>query len=383
VNNRHIYDTYYDNGIEMRKNKIFHPQTHFLIGCVSLTHHISIQYKRSIYIIGEDHNAIYNINCNKNKNQKSQYVSDWLNTIIVDTSNNVDIFIETPHAGPSFQSTKFDEMKDIDVDFKNQILLIYEKFKNYLLSHKNINNRENIKFHYVDIRDYPDKNMEKFSIYYSEQISALSFGKKFLEYNDIDNIKDLVDYIRPILLYFTRVDCNQLDISSKAQKQVDKIGNSHLRNIINNYFETERSSYAINETEINSLLDEWLLWDENNVSEVPIYKIWTAEWQLQFGEDNNIKHILKNIERISNNILKLGALFMDKYLLGRLFNDNISSNIIIYAEDFHCETYRNVLNILGFKLNYKSHAKINEYEEVECLDITKLKYPLLEAEFRK
>lgn len=66
---------------------------------------------------------------------------------------------------------------------------------------------------------------------------------------------------------------------------------------------------------------------------------------------------------------------MDKYLLGRLFRDDIGTDIIIYAGEAHCETYRHMLDILDFHVDFFSNVE-SRNNEVDCVDISEIPSPM-------
>lgn len=105
---------------------------------------------------------------------------------------------------------------------------------------------------------------------------------------------------------------------------------------------------------------------------------------------NRLKQCILNMDKLpideyKNNLhLCIGGIFMDIYLMGKLFNkiENTNSrhvpdcihNAIIYTSTYHAEVYSNLLKRCDFKVEYSTESPGGMFDNF--VDIFHLQYPL-------
>ena len=96
--------------------------------------------------------------------------------------------------------------------------------------------------------------------------------------------------------------------------------------------------------------------------------------------NNNINSVSSFLEKYANELLPLSALFMDTYVLIRIFLQNDSSQIIVYTGSAHTAQYsRFIEDYLGIQPNLHFPLVPNNL----CLEITNLSDYLPANEYRK
>lgn len=301
-----------------------------LVGPISVSQHFSSKYNKTIYIFGDRHVIIENC---FNNNLKTIYIDEFIeNTINENKDKIIDVFLESPIPNKQGIREKFAE---------SYIEVIRRRFTNCF--DKGRCKLKNGRFHYADPRhDGYAGSLTKFgwdiSDFLDDQLSdrEIKLLKRNASKYERENIKDIM----------------LKTINPKTEKQLRNIHYEEVKNIILEYREKEKEDIIKN-------MDMYIF---ENVS-------------------NKIEKGIKDpkIYKIPSRITDIMRVEMDIYLMSRIFrrfgNEPESKNIIIYAGDTHCMSYRRLLDKLGFiQKGYIGRTAAGS-KGVQCLDISLFKLP--------
>lgn len=364
----------------------------YIHGPVSLTQHYSKVYDKHIYIFGDIHvNQLKP--CSPNT---SMHIIDFILNYIrwnYDTNNQItDIFLETgkfsrdcPKGGviscdmPQYQPCPIAEVIDF---FRN--FLRYDKSK--------IENQFDIKdkcrFHYADIRHSSTDDDVRFifpSFGFISELKqvindlAVSFQgccQSDSEVKDaIDGTKQINEFLSEILIELNREINNEYE-TTILQTGLDK-ELSKLSNIYPNMSEELRYMTNKKHSTIISIIQK-IEQLTNNLDELVTKNIIACSQDYECLS-TVIKKYINYIVEIIVQLTELESyyiqLFMDEYLLARIFKNPEFKDIIIYVGNNHAERYRNFLKGLQFNIgkeaynvNYDS-SDIAIMTNIQCIDV--------------
>jgi len=389
------------------------PIADFIGGPATLTMHWSKQYKKLIYIFGEQHSE--NTDCknfySKKDQDKVMLIEDYLEQLFKNTDAFIDFYFET-------ERTYQDSYGDI------RLSVMAKRFKDCFYNPNTEENENKCKLsrmHYFDIRressDIKPNSMSyvSYSMYmmYREFLKLLE-QKLYLEQNIY--VKQLIklqllagfleeyDYdtkIKPILEEFSNVDfydeedddIKYMEYDEFWDKQmkeqiflIKKVDRSTIHNIIKSFIKKElrnpdkyfRKGFP-NSDKISQKIDlkKLVKTVREFLAILDKYSAGTTnKYDFESITEDDGK-ILLNLE-FSSVLLAINALITtDYYLLGRIFKifdlnsenkdkrritdePNEPHNIIIYAGDAHSEIVRKFLKELEFRdishVNTKSYV---------------------------
>lgn len=251
-------------------------------------------------------------------------------------------------------------------------------------SNQDSNKKQNIRLHYIDIRDYA------FMYEFYKQINSIfsllkSSGLENIEsiINKLENmrltlnfINDLVNKIRENNLVIDeskiKVDFVNIKIDSSDNKKYSffdilntgfyqllctillKYNNKINKENINKYFDI---NYLENSINLIKFLEEFIkklnkiskrIDNENNKQEINIDDIFLTDKLKdkrvyyginKFEYESDYNYIFGSIEKIEVIIAKLGCVFMDCFFLRRLIEKNYISKSIVYTGAYHSAVY--------------------------------------------
>jgi hypothetical protein len=331
--NNHLYD---------RK-----PMYDFITSPITLSRHIGAKYKMTIYIIGEQH--LITEPCDVNN---SISIGDYLAELFEYTDVFIDFYLEV-HSKSRFKYS--DQYNGIDG--------IYNRFFGCFNRDINWTPRcHNIRAHYVDMR------LEKNHI-----ISSIIFTDYYLEKLDLLNeIMSSREYFENSVLDILKIP----QIKKELQRSFLEI---EIKDWFHNIVEPFYSDYDKVKSDldlVNELIKNPFL--EDYIKQSP-----TINDFLQNPDPNPLlEQIFNLIIKLDTFFVILSAVIMDIYTLSRIFKQfntdgtlpDRPHNIIIYAGDAHCKSYRNFLNYLTIFQSTES-----DYISKNCISTKKIGQPFFES----
>lgn len=348
-------------------NTIF--EVNKLTNVISLTYHTLMDNnnEKKIYVFGENHYP--NNNCSI-VSKNSRAVFDFIKMNIENIPKFMDLFIETTYLD---KGGKYYNKNDNNIT----TLINFETEYHNCLYSNNLKNCQipNVRIHNTDIRrSYQikrpfipyildivyriekavrDKNIEMYK-------NQLKLYKELIENKENEHnvnnykLKSSSNNIDQLILLF-----QSFYPYLKILKQQQTLS-QNVKDVLNNYMKEEFASINLKYLDFTFI--------DKIISKLPkdILPI--------FGQNTMLSEI-------TSSNLKFESVFMDIYLMARVFrkfeqknyqNSNQPENIIIYVGDVHAKNYRKILNRLKFKLEFKSFSKKDEF----CIDIKNLKQPL-------
>jgi hypothetical protein len=331
----------------------------FVSGLIGLTVQYHPTWNKRVYILGERHDKIGV--CEGDKSVVDAYF--FFFGLLQSTDKLIDVFLEEEYSPGSNFSEQLNKKQNTLEKYPNYLLevryrlaeidCVTEKYGTGCARY-----RDHVRFHLTDIRDAKlpmieyidciywlgvliiDSSLGKLSTkdrhrvpYYINRLNALGSEHK---YNNIEKIKaGLTDIYK----------------GTKIEKQLSKIPIKYqsVKDYLNAKLESSHDELA-EVLKYSSILPKIT----ESLSEHRIKFL--DEWQI-----------------ISDSMIKL----MDLYLVSRMFRTfrNVPSqlseeprNIIVYAGDEHCATYREILSAMGFTTEFT--AKQTSLEA--CLNIEDL-----------
>jgi hypothetical protein len=342
------------------------PHINILSDLISLSYHVNLNNTIKIYIFGEYH---YPTNSCNIQNKNKMNVFDFIKMNVFNTPKFIDLFLETAYIDKFSTYDRYKSPGGTLLKFESEYRKCLDPIKKCEISNLRAHNTDirltktkklafipfihDLMFHiHKEIIDYQKSatNLDKYKYY-------LNLYKKTLLRED--NLQEIFDYTNatsyPLLISL------YIKIYNRMGKQLSKV-DENVRKVLEQYMKDELNKlnfYYLNFNNIfkfmETLPDNRVLTDKKQIKELNSYTV--------------------------NNLL-LETIFMDMYLMARVFrtfdnknkyeNSNSPQNIIIYVGNKHAENYRKILNKLDFKRIFKTDAKYGEF----CIDISKLEQPL-------
>jgi hypothetical protein len=324
-----------------------------------------------------------------------------------ETNELIDFFLEI---NPSEIKNNYSENKNsIYIEETRKIFkkIYHEKY------YSKENNKQNIRLHYIDIRDYSffhDLWREMDSIF--SLLRSYSLNNLDMVIEKITKVKDILIYINKIIdiirtnennfdeKKFYKIDYINVKIDSENKnfnfneiqekgftqllyKIIVKYSNDDNKKNINNYFDINYLANSINLIKylenfieklhkINKRIQEEFYNMDLNIENIVLdKKLKLSGTRLYYGEkrteyDNDYFYIYSTIEKIDVVIVKLGCVFMDCFFLRRLIEKNYISKSIVYTGGYHSTVYT------WFLIKYCGY-KIEEYQYINMEKLDKSK----------
>jgi hypothetical protein len=348
------------------------PVEEFIGGPVTLTCHWSEEYKKLIYIFGEEHSS--KTDCGKFAQKYGILFEQYLKRIITTTDCFLDVFIEIPaYEGREYKTSL--ESYDIG-DFRlHQIGNTFQKCINNLTVNEN-RNCDLSRIHYFDVRIIEKKEGP-------DPISNFIFKYLLLVENSEFRLIREEDFVDKLIEFATE-NCNIMNsflINPDDNPNFDTFWKSQL--IYNKYVVKELEGTYLADL-INTFIEKELLSEAKQYNtDLKKYTTFVLTnmiiWPRTKADDLNL---ITYFEKMIIHVIAPNSRVPDAYTLARIFKKfkidtdkpekkrvtdepEESHNIIIYAGDNHCETYRKFLNEV---LNFTPIAKIGNYDHSETSD---------------
>ena len=356
------------------------PIADFIAGPFSLTVQWSQEYKKLIYIFGENHNTI--TDCPRISHKRIMLIEDYLEQLFATT----DVFIDFFNEIDVFQSPAF-----IDILRDKRIIKIYERFKN--CKDKSLQTADGkcalIRSHFFDVRQLDDVKINSISLfilicYHISNIVDVNLKNDddlqnlqvFLNNDSIRyTINDILDSLSTIKSedeYYEFWN-DQIDTFEFLQKKISRTKKDKtdiIKKFISEQFrETALKICSLYDITSLSIHIKQIL--EKHYFQFD-YKDGTIENMYDFIipkiTDEDYKNLIIYIYNLMNCMASHNSFVTDIYLLSRMFKEfdidtkdskkkrntdepKEAHNIIIYAGDKHSDRIRKFLDEeLGFKL---------------------------------
>jgi hypothetical protein len=398
IKGREVLKTLIQNHFEKQK-----PKPKFIGGPKTLSVHWSEEYQKMIYIFGEHHSN--DMHCDERFGKKAKKeewgrnkmsVEDFFFELISTTDVFIDFFFEFPAYSKGLNKYTVNKIA-------NNPELRMQKLFDYFKKCADYPTRSDLlcrlaRIHYFDIRK-EDKNQKlkqvglfdlfKYDVYYimnKNRKNTLECAQKFRDLLDKNQtyriiIKNLIEEDDKIFLDF----CMTFFIGTNSfiGKELDKV-NLVMKDLILAFI---RKEFLERTKQLRKI------WHHN----VPIILKYYENEKEKEKETIKEKHkdthkafvlAMKNI--VPDKTMIPMALLADTYALARIFKNfdmrdmekaytgatdqpSNAHNIIIYAGDFHSETYRKFLDSINFKQIARSG--ISSFENITCLNMKKIPQP--------
>lgn len=319
-----------------------------IYGPFTLTYHVSKKYNKRIYLFGEYHSVKYHC-----KKQKGSIAFDRFveKTLRVNRDKMIDIYTEEEFIKKKVHKTRLRSGWARDAEFGSALDRFTKRFADCLRVGKKDCKYPNVRIHYGDVRAIIGILKLKFGHWNAAEMMSLLLNpeknkKKILQYRKKINASNFNDYLK-----FDKI----LKLT-KIEKQLSKFSDKKLKEKIKKF--------------IIKKLRETLVYKKNLDKEIKkLYK--KVCENLKKGEDSI------QLRKMFRGLFFYNNMLMDGYLIGRMFKRFVdeeypyAENIMVLAGDNHCQTYRELLKYLRFKVVAKTFSTPEE----NCVDITKFKQP--------
>ena len=359
------------------------PVEEFIGGPVTLTCHWSEDYKKLIYIFGEEHSS--ETDCEKFAQTGGILFEQYLKKIIITTDCFLDIFIEIP----AYEGREY-KISLADYDVGNfRLFQIGNSFQQCINSLTVNENRlcDLSRIHYFDVRTIERKEGP-------DPVSNFIFKYLFLVEDSKFRLRE-EDFVDKLIAFSTE-NCNimnsflidsednlNFDIFWKSQLTYNKyvvkeLEGTYVAELINNFIEKELLSEAKQySTELKKyttlVLANIIIWPRSKLDDLNLITYFEKMIMIVIAPNSRVPDAY-TLARI----FKKFKLNTDKPEKKRVTDEpEESHNIIIYAGDNHCEIYRKFLNEV---LNFTPIANIGKYDDSETSDKPKYCLNMKEAD---
>ena len=367
----------------------------YIGGPITLTGHWSDTYQKLIYIFGENHAE--NTDCVKfpknngrNEEQSGMRIETYLKKLTEINDIFLDIFVEIP--AYKQKTLKYSKPLSENKFANSRLTKIGTEFAACMDgTDRNIKNCSRSRIHYIDIRtieEGSDDSLDPISNFIQLVLDILSIHNNVTS-NERKNS----------LLYLARTDFGQYIMNNfslgKDNAKYLEFWNSMISN---NYYvqkELDHCDKEIAETisnfikkEIQVALDakiDDVDQNESNLNNIQTLSKFlnTINADTEIGDDE----IIYYFHSLITFAIEINFVIVDSYILCRIFKkfnlqpDNQQkirstdepespSNIIIYAGDDHCVTYRKFLKEIGFTLIADIGSRNTGFSVKNCIDMT-------------
>ena len=374
------------------------PIADFIGGPKSLTMHWSKEYKKIIYIFGEDHSE--NTDCWKFHSRQVMLIEDYLEQLFKNTDAFIDFYLET---GRTYQ----------DIYGDTRMAVIAKRFKDCF---HNPNTKENenkcklSRMHYFDVRresSYLKPNSMSYASlsmnYILDALDKLIYlSDTNLSLQKLISLLDKYNYdtqIKPILEEFSKINIYDDIEDDEKYKEYDEFWSKQIKE---NIFVIKKVARSTIHDKIKSFIKKEVR-DLGKYSDKIDIKILiktvkdfittlnkystgtTNKYDFESITENDRK-ILLNLD-FSEFLVVINSHIADYYLLCRIFKvfdftklknhrwtdePKEPHNIIIYAGDLHSKNVRKFLKELEFE---EISATSSLSKVSNCIDIRKFPQP--------
>lgn len=337
----------------------------YIQGPISLTGLYSKKYDKIIYIFGDQHD-VKDIKeyMEYHKEENSMFIQDFLKYCAEYTDRFIDIFLETDPISLSFKNSFIHEVIDT---FKNCIPKPDKLTSN--LSGCQFNT---VRIHYTDIRrlykEDREENKESFlRLFTAFDLSEDDLMIYGLNIEFLKIFKDGMDKLRDNFGNYFKDNKTLLSKffeeykKYKLERQISSVKDKFVKDKLLEWFNNKIDEFKLNDVYL--LLSNYKLL-EKDINEIINYK-------LSYGSDQ-WKRFREFYEKYKLKLLFLNGLFMDLFLLSRIFREfkfkkDVYSkeprNIFIYVGQAHADNYIDFLsNVLNFNITFQlksSKKKLN------------------------
>lgn len=337
-------------------------------GTTGIYYYVSEDLNKKIYVI-EDKHRVYE-ECYLPG--RSIRIDDLLRSLVLGTKEKVDVYIELdfPTSDKPFYS----------VVETNYLAVVQNAFLKCLQPDRRDCPYKNVRSHYVDFRSML-KETELVNL-----LANLSFLDDYVENEeDIQNlIKQIDDVLQNEDLYketFKNEKTIMHFIDSiknidKIKKQFDSIEGEkkeRIISILNEYVEMwkEKKVYWDVNRDESTRDRDILKYIEWKFIKSKLTEIRSELEKLELSElEQKSEKIREQLDYTYNLFVAITGLAMDLYAIGRVFRTFVHpdetrdspKNIIIFAGSYHTNIYREIFNMLGFKLVFEKNERIQSKE---------------------
>lgn len=341
------------------RNKKIHlsgiEQIKYLIGTIN-------GIERFVYLFYENH-------MNTGECNHGLMVSDWLNKLFNKTDRKfIDFYLEITYFAEEVLETFPKEFRALIGGSSNQLYAIQDMTYNCIEINKSKCPYKNLRVHYTDFRKYT-KFLNLF-IGSQYEVNDNEKIKIFLElmcpYEECNNVDELIFNFTLDKIKDTKIEKQWITSSlTNYKKCIEKIIKINIQSWKNEKFtkldnNKYLSSYDIFTTILNMIYGNYKLQLMSNKDEL-----------YSTNSENKIFYLNRNVFDVI--IIHLSSVFMDLYLMGRLFKKfngipEYAKYSIVYAGFHHCKVYDEYLKSIGFKEMYNKSGISKE--EYQCIDIS-------------
>lgn len=333
---------------------------YLLKGPVQILDYSSLDGKR-VVLMGDFH-VVYPT-CPNLPNSRSIWVHEFLANVANDCYREnipLDIFLETAYVdkkhgieNPKILNIEKKINSRENVSFLEWILYTFKDCFTPLKT--NCPLRPIIDFHYVDVRLGEEKFKKTVLIMTSKDVRDMLF-KELSSFNR-DSRKEILyntflTELKNILMF------NPSGVMDILVNEIKQLKDEEIKDKIISFYN------SIYQVSVMSIL---------NIHNKPITEQDIDNFIGLIEEliiDNDRENFEALVDKIEDNYLGIVSALMDIYLMCRLFRKNVK-NAIIYCGRLHNDSYKIILEDLGFKLNFSASSE-KPGVDFQCIDISKL-----------
>lgn len=328
--------------------------------------------KKVIYLFMDHHLAVWD------QTECSNVFSKDIQQYLVDSFHNLntskkkyDFFLEIYPTMVSIDSTSGNKQKYITSENKQKYIFEslkyfnkifnYDKNKNKVLTNPSFNN---IRFHYMDIRDYLEGEYDYSDIQY---ISSDLPNRKIINGDMIQGIINLLEKINSHIQFIIET----FKKSNKVTKKniIKEFSKENLNESIIYLIHKMKTKYKHKDIKkkINQLIDKHI----SNISAFQLYLfniIQLFRSYMNILDENNNYSIKKRIEDTIHLLLRdhldMFVFLTDYYFLRRFLDKDYITNAIVYTGALHSANYIDILvKKFEFKVTHIYYPQIDDYDK--------------------
>jgi hypothetical protein len=286
-------------------------------------------------------------------------ISQHLYKLIKNAQSPLDFFLEVREEEIEKPTTNKRDIyiKEVMEMFKSEFIFEKDKVK-YSKSN------ENVRLHYLDIRDH-------FDLFYIIDIIKYDIPETFdLLFKNIgtkeENITKLLEHINNVKFLLKKLNKNKNHIIQHPSKKYEKKDGQiyYFNKVINKY----------DSVDLQDNIFEFLEEHFTHYYNIIIISINHICEYLEEYDKNDLTKIKENLQIIYDSSIDIYSLFVDVYLLRRILDKNYVTNCIVYCGSQHCANY------IYFLLKY-CNFKLNNIQKSIEKDLDKLVDSIKNAEY--
>lgn len=366
-------------------------KSQLLQGPISLTHHISTEYNKNVYVFGEIHDIT--MVCLDRKD--SMPISQYLNQVIKGNPNiMIDIFLELPfkkYTSMDILMREYDKRHPKIKEYQGELRELNTLFE---ACNKRLKDKcsYNVRVHLTDVREDAVPEIEHMSHLYNHVIDILYDGKLLLMkgiQEDLNVQFSIIDeFLHNILTNNNMPTLQDFKDKTRIAKNLANIVDNKIRETISSYFDNKLKSIQLNTKtfeDLNKLYRKYVTF----LSSVTLTELQESKTNIE-----KFQHIWYQLHKIQDKIADYCVLLMDYYTITRIFRSYKpkqtgeytlpAKDIIIYVGDAHARNYREFFKYMEFQQREEVYSSkyipnvgnvSNSREVYSCLDVSKIKQP--------